>query len=116
MDKTKLYAEIGHRIKKRRKQLGMSQENLAELMGVTPQMISTAENGTKGIRPENIIKFSKALNLSCDYILTGQGNSVDMDAIIHYCNTLGDDNFERIVNIFQALQRLSIPPCEDEDA
>lgn len=114
MDKTTLYTEIGYRLKKRRKQLGMSQENLAQLMGVTPQMISTAENGTKGIRPENIIKFSKALNLSCDFILTGQGSSVDMDTIIHYCNNLGCDNIDRIVDILHALQRLSVTPYKDE--
>lgn len=114
MDKKILYKEIGYRIRKRRKQMGMSQETLAELMGVTPQMISTAENGTKGIRPENIIKFSQELNLSCDYILTGQGSSLDMDSILDYCNTLGYDNFDCIVNILHALQRLTTTPCEDD--
>ncbi|WP_290912707.1 helix-turn-helix transcriptional regulator, partial [Eubacterium sp.] len=34
---------MGKRIIKRRKQLGLSQEQLAELADVSPQMISTAE-------------------------------------------------------------------------
>lgn len=52
MDKNKLYKEMGLRIRSCRKRAQLSQEQLAERMNVTPQMISNAENGTKGIRPE----------------------------------------------------------------
>ena len=57
MNKIKLYKEMGSRIRECRKRAQLSQEQLAEMMNVTPQMISNAENGAKGIRPENIIKF-----------------------------------------------------------
>ena len=64
--------EIGKRIIKRRKQLGLSQEQLAELADVSPQMISTAERGSKSILSENLYKISKALNVSADYLLSGE--------------------------------------------
>ena len=64
--------EMGKRIIKRRKQLGLSQEQLAELADVSPQMISTAERGSKSILSENLYKISKALNVSADYLLSGE--------------------------------------------
>ena len=53
----KLLAEMGKRIAERRKTLRLSQDELAEKADVTPQMLSTAERGTKAIRPENLLKI-----------------------------------------------------------
>ena len=39
----------------------MTQEALAERAGMTSQTISTAELGKKALRPENIVKLSRAL-------------------------------------------------------
>lgn len=50
--------EMGVRIYERRKQMRLTQDQLAERAGVTAQTISTAELGKKALRPENIIKSS----------------------------------------------------------
>ena len=52
-----LLEQMGKRILERRKQMRLTQEELAERAGVTSQMISTAELGKKAMRPENIIKM-----------------------------------------------------------
>ena len=44
---------------------------MAEKADVSVGMISTAERGIKSLRPENIVKISAALDVSCDYLLTG---------------------------------------------
>lgn len=46
-----LLQKMGNRIISRRKQLQMTQEELAEAAGVTSQMISAAELGKKALRP-----------------------------------------------------------------
>lgn len=66
------YGDMGKRIVTRRKQLGLSQEELAELADVSPQMISTAERGSKSILSENLLKLSEALGVTADYLLTGR--------------------------------------------
>ena len=71
IDNDQLLKDMGKRISDRRKQLRLTQDELAEKMDVTPQMISTAELGKKAIRPENLLKLSEALEVSTDYILTG---------------------------------------------
>ncbi len=69
---------IGKRILARRKQLGLTQEQLAEKMNVSIQMVSNLERGNKAIRIENLIRLSQILDISTDYILTGQKTADDL--------------------------------------
>lgn len=72
--------EIGNRITELRKRLGWTQEELAEIADLTPQFVSYAESGKRAMRPENLLKLSKALNVSADYLLTGE--IIDKDLLI----------------------------------
>lgn len=72
--------EIGKRITDLRKRLGWTQEGLAEKADLTPQFVSYAESGKRAMRPENLLKLSKALNVSADFLLTG--DVVDKDILI----------------------------------
>ena len=71
---------IGNRITELRKRLGWTQEELAEKADLTPQFVSYAESGKRAMRPENLLKLSKALNGSADYLLTGE--IIDKDLLI----------------------------------
>ena len=68
----KLLQEMGARIKLRRRELNMTQEQLAEQMDVSIQMISNLELGKKAIRPENLAKVCDILDISADYLLRGK--------------------------------------------
>ena len=72
--------EIGKRIMDRRKKLGLTQEALAEKGDVTTQFVSYAESGKRAMRPENLLKISSALEVSADYLLTGE--IIDKDLLI----------------------------------
>ena len=78
MGDEKILREIGIRIATRRKEIGMTQETLAEKMDVSVQMISNLENGKKGIRPENMLKLCHVLSVSADFILRGKGSSEEL--------------------------------------
>lgn len=71
MSDNMVLVEMGDRIFKRRKYLKLTQEQLAETVGVSTQMISNLELGKKAIRPENLIKICAALGVSADYLLIG---------------------------------------------
>ena len=73
--------EMGQRIMVRRKSLRMPQEELAEKLGVSTQMISNLELGKKAIRPENLAKVCTVLELSADFILTGTNTKTAVDAV-----------------------------------
>ena len=72
--------EIGKRIMDRRKKLGLTQEALAEKGDATTQFVSYAESGKRAMRPENLLKISSALEVSADYLLTGE--IIDKDLLI----------------------------------
>lgn len=81
---------IGKRIQTRRKQQGYTQEQLAEMMNVSIQMISNLERGNKAIRIDNLINLSQILNVSTDYILTGKQTKDDVTAVIAQISSLSE--------------------------
>lgn len=61
---------IGIRIRTRREELGMSQDELAEKMGYKSRStIAKIENGVNDVVQSNIVKFSNALNVSVAYLM-----------------------------------------------
>ena len=69
--------EMGYRMSMRRKYLGLTQETVAELADVSPQLISNAENGERAISADKLYRISKALQTSSDYLLCGELNDFD---------------------------------------
>lgn len=94
-----LLAGIGHRISSARKSKKMTQEALAELADVSDQTISSAELGKKALRPENIIKISQALQVSTDYLLTGNRNTSDYITLDSKLATVDSAKYDRIMRV-----------------
>ena len=81
MSDNELLKEMGQRIMIRRKSLRMTQEELAEKLGVSTQMISNLELGKKAIRPDNLAKVCSVLELSADFILSGANTRTPVDDV-----------------------------------
>lgn len=92
---------MGKRIQNRRKQRGYTQEQLAELMNVSVQMVSNLERGIKAIRIDNLIKLSNVLDTSTDYFLTGKQNVDDAEALTLMISQLCDRDRQMILNIVE---------------
>ncbi len=89
-------SEIGKRIQNRRKQQGYTQEQLAEMMNVSIQMISNLERGNKAIRIDNLINLSQILNISTEYILMGKETTSDIEALTSRILSLSDKDKKMI--------------------
>lgn len=76
MDKSFLI-NMGHRISTQRKRLGYTQEQTAELADISPQLLSNAENGSRAIGSDKLYRISRALNISADYLLSGETSEKD---------------------------------------
>ena len=87
---------MGLRIAQRRKELHLTQEKLAEKMGVSLQTVSNIELGKKAIRPENLVKLCFFLEFSTDYILCGKRNDVLMNDTVVKLSELDPESY-RIV-------------------
>lgn len=104
MDSSQLLKEIGLRLSQKRKEKGYTQEKLAELVEVTPQTISYAEQGRKAMRPENIIKICTALNISTDYLLMGKESSESSFDVL-------ERKFENLTSEQQIYIKLILDSC-----
>lgn len=65
---------LGTRVKNARDALGLRQEQLAELTGVSQQAINKIESGTTK-KPSCINALSKALGVSVDYLESGSASA-----------------------------------------
>lgn len=62
---------IGNRLTKCRQDLGLSQEEVAEELGVSRNTISSIENGGQEFSVIKLHRFSVLYGVSSDFILTG---------------------------------------------
>ena len=60
---------LGGRVARARQQAGLSQEQLAERVGVRQQVIAYWERRPVGLRAEQIVKLAEALGVTTDYLL-----------------------------------------------
>ena len=62
---------IGGRIKKRRNDLGLSQENLAEKLFTSKQMISSYENNKTELKIQVVKELAVALGTTTSFLIDG---------------------------------------------
>ena len=105
MGDTEFLKEMGQRIMVRRKSLRMTQEELAEKLGVSTQMISNLELGKKAIRPENLAKVCTVLELSADFILTGTNTKTAVDAVAEKLIQLTAEELQMVNEMIDYMNR-----------
>lgn len=88
---------IGKRIKQRREQIGLTQEQFAEKLGVAPNYISTIERGASFPRCEKLIAIINGLETSADAI---------------FCDVIDHSTEYRASVLSQMLQAL--PPADQK--
>ena len=75
---------VAKRVKSFRKDRGLTQEKLSEMLEVTPTFIAMIETGKTGISLETLIKISKALSVTPNDILQDYIQSYKEDELSEY--------------------------------
>lgn len=99
MKNDEFLVEMGLRIADRRKELHLTQEQLAESIDVSLQTISCIELGKKAVRPENLAKLCKSLNITSDYILYGKRNTEQMNTLMNKLSSLGKEEYNFVSDL-----------------
>lgn len=63
--------DIGHRISAARTKLNLTQEELANRIGVARGIVNYWEKGAREIKSTDLVLLSQELHTSCDYLLKG---------------------------------------------
>lgn len=82
--KIKTSREIGEKVKKKRRELGISQEELAERLGVTYQQVQRYENGMNKLNVENIQVIADALDTPVSYFFGNGRKDIVSEGLTPY--------------------------------
>ena len=63
--------ELGIRLQTARERQGLTQDQLSELMEITPHFLSSIERGVSGMSLDKLRKACSILEVSSDYLLFG---------------------------------------------
>ena len=91
--------EMGHRMYTQRKHLGLTQEQVSELADISPQLLSNAENGIQVIGSDKLYRISLALEVSADYLLSGNYSEKDAQILQNKLQDTTDQKREAIDKI-----------------
>src|SRR5579862_3228523 len=69
---------VGLRIRMRRKELGMSQERLAECIGLTFQQVQKYERAANRVSASKLCEVARALNIHIGYFYDGLGDGAEI--------------------------------------
>lgn len=93
--------EIGKRIQERRKELNLTQQEVYEKLNVSQNHYSRIENGHVGMSFEILLEICEILQVSTDYILTGEVHDTSDSPIVGLFNSC---TFEQQRHILKYVQ------------
>ena len=62
-------SEVGKQIHRLRLEQELTQEQIAEILGITRSAVSEIERGVRKVSADEVVKLAKAFNVSTDYLL-----------------------------------------------
>ena len=101
--KETLNKQIGRRVRDMREYHEMTREQLAEYADISVQFLSTIESGQKSMTTHTLYKMATALNVTTDYLVTGETFSEGSDRITLLIETLSPDEkavAERLIQFY----------------
>lgn len=103
------FRAIGARLKRAREQAGMTQEDLAAELDMSPTHISVLERGVKAPKLETLVNIANALHVSSDYLLqdvvdcSTEGLASELSVAI---SKLPQHAQERVIDAVRALTKI----------
>ena len=92
-----LYKEIGNRLLIKRRELHYTQEQMAELLGVSTGFYGMMERGEKAPSIEKLIMIYEELGTDITYLLTGDEKETQSSNYIQRCPKEKRYDFEQLI-------------------
>ena len=93
---------MGRRIKEQRKKLGMTQEALAEQLGVSVKHLSETERGLTGLSIENLIRLCDLFGVSLDYLIRGENADETGERIVLPTDAIRPEKLDALRRLLRA--------------
>jgi len=97
---------VGERISGLRKNLGLTQEKLAEQADISVQFLVQIEHGKKTMKIGTLRKLCSALSVSSDYIINGTESSLCSAEINSLLSPLSDSERSKAIKMLAAFTKI----------
>ena len=92
---------FGERLRNKRNALEFTQEFVADKVGITLRFYQMLERGEKSVSLDNLIRLSKTLNISVDYLLFGDLSYTLDNPLVDVLSALSQQQREDALKILQ---------------
>ncbi len=93
--------ELGTRLKKAREYLGLTQDDVAKLIGVSRVVITNIENGARKVSAEELSKFSKIYGWTMEELIEGEKEEKNMQMYARTFSELSKEDQQEIINLIK---------------
>ncbi|MBQ9949012.1 MAG: helix-turn-helix transcriptional regulator, partial [Oscillospiraceae bacterium] len=97
---------VGERVSKLRKNLGLTQEKLAEQADISVQFLVQIEHGKKTMKIGTLRKLCSALSVSADYLINGTEDFQGSAEISSLLSPLSDSDRTKAVKMLSAFAKI----------
>lgn len=100
------YVALGSRVKRKRLELNLTQERLAELADISAVYVGQIERGERHITIDVLVKLSEILKISVEELLkdsTKENVASRMKEISNLLNELNSSEIDRLINVIKAM-------------
>ena len=98
--------DIGRRIRFLREANNLTRESLAEMADISTKFLYEIEMGKKGFTVETLFKLAKSLDVSCDYILSGNEIKKIPEKMVDVLECFSPGQMGRVQDILRVVQEL----------
>lgn len=104
-----LYQDIGNRLLIKRRELHYTQEQMAEILGVSAGFYGMVERGEKAPSIEKLVLIYKVLGIDITYLLTGDDNDTQVLDFLMQCPQEKRYDFEQLMKYAMNLADVKYP-------
>lgn len=108
---------IASRIMEIRETVGLTQENMADIMGLSLSAYKKVESGEKQVSSESLKQIREELEVSVDYLLFGEKD--DWNMLLEKINACSEEEKEylmkRLFRYFTAVKKAAPKPNREPD-
>ena len=97
---------IGKRIQEFRKKKGITQEELSEIIDISPHYLSALERGIYNIKLETLVKILNTLDISADEVfcdVVNKSSAVSSNRLSDRIDTLPKEEQEKILAVVDTM-------------
>lgn len=100
------FAQVGENIQHLLDERGMTQQNLAEALGISKQVVNKIIKGNKAINVKEIAEIAQILGVSADDLLMVKDTNTAPDSLSFMGTVQDEDTLQKINRIREAIDEI----------